>query len=241
MVNAPAKDIFPPSSRRVGAVETAAPLRRLAAALTLTAALAATLVAGGCASDLPGIAPSAGSSAAAGQARHQVEALTVATARSMAGYVRDARFGGWASQGNGCDTREVVLKRDGTDVKTDADCHVTSGKWRSLYDDKVVTDAESVDIDHMVPLADAWRSGADSWTDAKRAEFANDLARPQLLAVTAATNRAKGDQDPSLWKPPLHSYYCTYAARWITVKTYWQLTVTSAEKDALVDMLATCA
>ncbi len=228
----------PAAVQHSGYVQTAVPLRRLAAALTFTAALCATLVAAGCA---PGTTPSAGTSASTGasQARSQLDGLTVATAHSMAGYSRD-RFPHWSAQGGGCDTREFVLKRDGRDVKTDANCHVTSGTWVSLYDDRTVTDAATLDVDHMVPLADAWRSGADGWTDATREQFANDLDRPQLLAVTASANRAKGDQDPSTWKPPSHAYWCTYAERWIAVKAYWKLAATTAEKTALVEMLATC-
>jgi len=87
---------------------------------------------------------------------------------------------------------------------------------------------------------DAWRSGASKWTDEQRTQFANDLARPQLLAVSLSQNRSKGDQDPSQWKPPNYAYWCTYAERWIAVKVYWKLTVTQAEKIALGDMLGTC-
>ena len=71
-------------------------------------------------------------------------------------------------------------------------------------------------------------------------QFANDLADPQLLAVSASANRAKGDQDPSQWKPANHAYWCTYARSWIAVKAHWQLTITQAEKTALIDMLGTC-
>ena len=72
----------------------------------------------------------------------------------------------------------------------------------------------------MVPLANAWRSGAGKWTEEQRTEFANDLTRPQLMAVSAASNRSKGDQDPSQWKPPQKDYWCEYAQRWIAVKSF---------------------
>jgi hypothetical protein len=181
----------------------------------------------------------AGSTADPVQARQQLDGLAVAPPLSMAGYSRD-RFPHWIDQGNGCDTREVVLKRDGRDVRTNQSCHVTSGQWVSPYDGKAVTNANSLDIDHLVPLADAWRTGAKNWTDDKRSQFANDLTDPQLIAVSATTNRAKGDQDPSQWKPPNHGYWCTYAENWVAVKRHWQLTVTEAEKTALKDMLGTC-
>ncbi len=183
-----------------------------------------------------------GSTAAAGStatAQQQLAALTVAAWGSMAHYSRD-RFPHWISQGAGCDTRDKVLQRDGQGVKTGAECSITAGHWVSPYDGKATTDPHTLDIDHLVPLADAWRTGAASWTDAKREQFANDLTRPQLIAVTAGSNRSKGDQDPSQWKPPNRGYWCRYAQSWVAVKAYWQLTVTPAEKSALADMLGTC-
>ncbi|NUT33392.1 MAG: HNH endonuclease [Hamadaea sp.] len=157
----------------------------------------------------------------------------------MTGYSRE-RFPHWRKTGANCDVRDTVLQRDGKNVKLDG-CNVTGGTWESWYDDAVLTDPLKVDIDHMVPLAAAWRSGADKWTDEKRSDFANDLDRPQLFAVSASSNRSKGDQDPSLWKPPSKDAWCTYAQDWITVKAYWKLTVTAKERDALADMLTTCA
>ena len=125
-------------------------------------------------------------------------------------------------------------------VQATKTCKITKGSWYSAYDGKTYTDPDLIDIDHMVPLADAWRSGADTWTDDQRTEFANDLTRPQLLAVSRATNRSKGDQDPSQWKPANRDYWCEYASRWIAVKSYWKLTVTSSEKSSLREMLGRC-
>jgi hypothetical protein len=205
--------------------------RLLAAVL----ALAATLSTAACVQGSSGKTPATGPS----RAQHELDGLTVAAPQSMAGYSRD-RFPHWSQQGNGCDTREYVLKRDGKSVQTSQACKATSGQWLSLYDNKTADEANTLDIDHMVPLANAWRSGANSWTDDKRSQFANDITRPQLFAVSAGVNRAKGDQDPSQWKPPYRGYWCEYAQNWVTVKRYWQLTVTEAEKKALVDMLGTC-
>ena len=169
----------------------------------------------------------------------QLNSLTVGGWASMSGYSRD-RFHTWESQGNGCDTRDVVLQRDGQGVVTGSNCTITAGTWFSVYDGKSVTDPQDIDIDHMVPLANAWRTGAATWTDQQRAAFANDLDRPQLIAVTMSSNRSKGDQDPSEWKPPRGDYWCTYAQSWITVKAYWKLSVTAAEKNALAGMLGSC-
>lgn len=174
------------------------------------------------------------------EARTRLASLKVAPVGTMAGYSRD-RFTHWAQQGDKCDTREVVLERDGTGVKRDAECRAVSGTWRSLYDGVAVTDAATMDIDHMVPLAEGWRSGAAGWDSARRKAFANDLTHPQLLAVTAASNRSKGDQSPDLWQPPDRSSWCPYGRAWTTVKSAYGLTVTAPEKKMLTTMLDTCA
>ncbi|MFF9220783.1 HNH endonuclease family protein [Streptomyces viridosporus] len=173
------------------------------------------------------------------QARKELAGLRVAAQGSMAGYSR-ARFPHWAEQGESCNTRETVLERDGTNVRRDEECRAVSGRWVSVYDDETFTDASDLDIDHTVPLANAWRSGAGSWTQERRRAFANDLARPQLLAVSAASNRSKGDQGPEAWQPPAKTYWCTYARSWTTVKAAYDLTVTEAERDMLTGMLDTC-
>lgn len=168
--------------------------------------------------------------------------LTVAPLGSMSGYSRDL-FPHWISQpsyGTGCNTREVVLKRDGSGVKVGSDCYPTSGSWYSVYDQTTTTDPAKVQIDHIVPLGNAWASGASKWTTAKRQNFANDLTDSQLIAVSASSNESKGDRDPSQWKPPSQSEWCFYARDWIQVKTTWSLSITSAEKSALSSMLDTC-
>ena len=156
----------------------------------------------------------------------------------MRGYSRD-RFPHWRVTGDNCNVRDAVLKRDGSKVKFSG-CNVVAGTWKSIYDGRILDSPTKVDIDHVVPLANAWRSGASRWTDEKRADFANDLKRPQLVAVSRTSNRAKGDQDPSTWKPGPAGSRCEYAEDWIAVKSYWRLSVTTAEKAALTDMLARC-
>ncbi|MFS8098289.1 HNH endonuclease family protein [Lentzea alba] len=172
-------------------------------------------------------------------AKSELASLTVASEGSMTGYSRD-KFPHWITQSGTCNTREVVLKRDGTNVVTDSSCAATSGRWFSPYDGATWTAASDVDIDHIVPLAEAWRSGASSWTTSRRQSFANDLSGPQLIAVTDNVNQAKGDQDPASWKPPLSSYNCTYAKMWVRTKKNWGLTLQSSEKTALTGMLNSC-
>ncbi|MER6709945.1 MULTISPECIES: HNH endonuclease family protein [unclassified Streptomyces] len=171
-------------------------------------------------------------------ARSYLATLTVAT-EDRTGYDRDL-FPHWITQSGACNTREVVLKRDGTNVVQDSSCAATSGSWYSPYDGATWSAASDVDIDHLVPLAEAWDSGADSWTTSRRQSFANDLTRPQLIAVTDNVNQAKGDQDPATWMPSRTAYRCTYVRAWVQVKYYYDLSVDPAEKSALTNYLASC-
>ncbi|KAJ2974209.1 hypothetical protein NQ176_g6177 [Zarea fungicola] len=172
-------------------------------------------------------------------AKSELDGLRVAPSGSSDGYSR-TEFPHWINIEGKCNTREYVLKRDGDNVTTNSACKVQSGTWKSPYDGATWTEATDLDIDHMVPLKNAWISGASSWTKAQRQDFANDIKRPQLWAVTNKANRAKGDRSPDLWKPPLRTFYCTYAKSWVQVKSYHKLSVTSAEKSALGSMLDTC-
>jgi hypothetical protein len=201
--------------------------------------LAATLTLSGC-TGLVTASPSTSTSADPTSARQQLAALAVGGTQSMSGYSR-TRFPHWIDQGGGCNTRDLVLKRQGQGVTATSTCKITHGSWLSPYENQTYTDPQKLDVDHVVPLANAWRSGANLWTDARRQDFANDLTRPQLRAVSLTQNRAKGDQDPSQWKPPNHTFWCEYAEDWVAVKHFWALTVTAAEKTALIDMLGTCS
>ncbi|MFJ7627100.1 HNH endonuclease family protein [Streptomyces sp. NPDC097595] len=175
----------------------------------------------------------------ASTARTYLSELTVKAEGSSSGYSRD-KFPHWITQSGACDTREVVLKRDGTNVSQNSSCTATSGSWYSEYDGATWTAASDLDIDHMVPLAEAWRSGASSWTNTQRQAYANDLTRPQLIAVTDSVNQSKGDKDPASWMPPRAAYKCTYVRAWIHVKHYYNLSVDSAEKTALQSALSGC-
>ncbi|WP_320781981.1 HNH endonuclease family protein [Streptomyces sp. CRN 30] len=174
----------------------------------------------------------------AATARTYLASLTVAT-ENRTGYNRDL-FPHWITVSGTCNTRETVLKRDGSNVVTDSACASTSGSWYSPYDGATWTAASDVDIDHVVPLAEAWDSGASSWTTSRRQSFANDLTRPQLIAVTDNVNQSKGDKDPAEWMPSRTAYRCTYVRAWVQVKHYYGLSVDSAEKSALTNYLSAC-
>ncbi|WP_327716832.1 HNH endonuclease family protein [Streptomyces sp. NBC_00490] len=174
----------------------------------------------------------------AATARTYLASLTVAT-ENRTGYNRDL-FPTWITISGTCNTREYILKRDGSNVVTNSACTATSGSWYSPYDGATWTAASDLDIDHLVPLAEAWDSGASAWTTAQRQGFANDVTRPQLIAVTDNVNQAKSDQDPATWMPSVTSYRCTYVRAWVQVKYYYDLSVDSAEKSALTGYLANC-
>jgi 5-methylcytosine-specific restriction endonuclease McrA len=207
--------------------------RSITAAVTALAATAAFTLSAGPATASPPTPPSASTAAT------ELAGLTVKTEGSTTGYSRD-KFPHWITQSGTCDTREEVLKRDGTGVTVDTSCQPTSGSWYSVYDKTTFTDSSDVDIDHIVPLAEAWKSGASGWTQAKRQEFANNLTISQLIAVSASSNRSKGDRDPSEWQPTNTAVHCIYARYWIWVKYTYKLSLQSAEKTALQQMLATC-
>ena len=139
-----------------------------------------------------------------------------------------------------CTTRQVVLKHQGEDVQTGDDCQPISGTWTSTYDNETFTDPGEVDIDHLVALGEAWRSGAHAWTTQERQQFANDLDSPQLWAVSASSNRSKGDADPADWMPPNQDVHCEYVTAWIEVKHTWDLTVDPDEEQALHQTLQKC-
>jgi hypothetical protein len=157
------------------------------------------------------------------------------------GYVRTL-FEHWVDlDGNGCDTRAEVLARDSsTPVQRDSfRCHVIAGDWLSPYDGLVTDDPATIDIDHVVPLKEAWESGAWEWTPTARKLYANDLTDDRTLrAVSATSNRAKGDQDPAEWLPPLSAYRCRYLADWVAIKARWGLSVDSKEKSAIAAFTA---
>lgn len=154
------------------------------------------------------------------------------------GYDRD-KFNHWISvSGRGCDTREVVLFRH--NIERPRRCGDERGRWFSVYDGKTVRNASRLDVDHMVPLAEAWDSGARRWSARQREAFANDLFKFSLVAVTLSSNRSKGDRDPVDWLPPRRAFVCTYLARWTAVKYRWQLTVDDREKQAILERFETC-
>ena len=159
-----------------------------------------------------------------------------------AGYVR-SKFRHWIDvDKDSCDTRnEVLISESKEAVKLGSKCTLKSGTWTSKYDNVQVSNAKDLDVDHMVPLKEAWQSGAFNWNEATRTAFANDLDfAGSLIAVTAKSNRSKGDKDPNRWLPTQKSYRCEYISNWIAVKYRWSLSMDTSEKNFLVSEVKNC-
>ena len=183
---------------------------------------------------------------AAGTALRALAALPQHPAAATAGYSR-AQFGqAWADvDRNGCDTRNDMLSRDlssriyrsGTH-----DCVVIAGTLADPYTGRTLTfrkaTAGAVQIDHVVAIGQAWRTGAAQLSAAQRLQLANDPL--ELLAVDGPTNESKGDKDASAWLPPNNAYRCPYAARQVAVKAKYRLWTTPAEHAALQRVLSGC-
>jgi len=158
------------------------------------------------------------------------------------GYERDS-FEHWVDEDDdGCETRAEVLLEEATAKPQQGErCTLTGGVWLSYYDGAEVSDARKLDIDHMVPLAEAWDSGAYNWSSERREAYANDLgAEKSLVAVTAKTNRSKSDKDPALWLPPADAVHCAYGADWSGTKLRWGLSADEKERAALLKLAEAC-
>ena len=174
-----------------------------------------------------------------GNTKTALASLTIAD-ESRAGYDRDL-FKHWIDvDGDRCNARyEVLIAEAVKRPRIGNGCSLSGGRWVSAYDGVQTTQTNALDIDHVVPLAEAWDSGANTWSATTRQAFANDLDDPRsLIAVTARSNRQKSDQDPAEWLPTRGR--CTYVVNWIAVKVRWQLSVDPIEHAALSALIDEC-
>lgn len=164
-------------------------------------------------------------------------------AEDRTGYSRE-KFQHWTDEDqDGCDTRDDVLLEEAVSPPTvDARCTtMVGGAWHSYYDKKDHTGTRGLGIDHTVPLAEAWDSGASRWSEEERRGFANDREDPRVLnAVSATEIRLKADRDPAQWEPTDDSADCRYIAEWVVVKSRYRLSVDKAEAAALDNMAVEC-
>lgn len=218
-------------------------------------AVAAVLALSGCTVAVPG-APVAGHAVAGPVdrlvgdgmeqllARDALAELAVKGRAPKTGYDRD-EFPHWSdADGDGCDTRAEILRRDavpGTAVTDRGGC-VVGAEVDDPYTGTRIYEApgsgSEVDIEHVVALSDAWQKGAGQWSKQRRETFANDPLN--LMAVDDGQNAAHGDGDAATWLPPRREYWCDYVARQIAVKHHYELWVTTAERDAMERVLERC-
>ena len=173
--------------------------------------------------------------------RTAVASLTVAT-EVRTGYNRDL-FPHWIdADSDGCNTRyEVLIAEATTRPSVGSGCALSGGRWYSYYNNTYYTLPSDLDIDHVVALAEAWDSGARSWTTSRRQSFANDLGDSRsLVAVKDTVNQSKSDNDPAQWMPSYTAARCRFIQEWVVVKKRWGLTVDSAEKSALTSYANGC-
>lgn len=154
-------------------------------------------------------------------------------------YQRELFGPDWADPDkNGCNGREDALGGWAGIDRARGAC-ASSGSFRDPYTGRWLTVPMGIDVDHVVPLKEAWRAGADRWSAGKRLAFANDPGH--LIPVSIAANRSKGDKTPDRWMPTDPTYWCEYARVYIAAKSAYSLTVTAPEAHALGVGLDTCA
>jgi hypothetical protein len=183
-----------------------------------------------------------------GAALAALDTLEVKGPAAATGYARENFGSAWTDvDGNGCDTRNDILARDLTDLTystRDKACEVRTGTFDDPYTGETIDfkrgnkTSSAVQIDHLIPLKDAWIKGAQSWDEETRVRFANDPLN--LLASDGSANQSKGARDASAWLPPNHAFRCTYVARQIAVKVDYDLWVTPSERDAMARVLDAC-
>lgn len=151
-------------------------------------------------------------------------------------------FGNWLdSDMDGCNTRNEVLLSEAINApRISNKCVLSGGKWLSPYDGKYHDRATSLAVDHLVPLAEAWRSGASSWSSEQRQAFANDLDDPRVLnAITSSLNSVKKDKDLKSWLPEKGK--CEYIQAWVAIKARYSLTADEGEMAVIKKYLKSCS
>lgn len=148
-----------------------------------------------------------------------------------------SEFGRWADDDSDCrNTRHELLAGQSTGQVTWSDdgCRVVRGRWLGVYTGETYSEAGDLHIDHVVPLAYAWRHGADKWSERRREQFANDPVN--LLAVEAGANMSKSDRGPLEWMPPDQGYHCQYILRFSRVIRSYDLALNAGEADGLAEL-----
>jgi hypothetical protein len=154
-------------------------------------------------------------------------------------YDRQKHFGGWINRSgdNSClDTRGLVLVRDSVkQTQVSSTCKVESGQWHDPYTDTDVKSAAAIQIDHLVPLKNAYMTGAYDWDFNKRCLYANYLGDQfHLLSVSGHENMSKSDRAPDEYMPPNKKIACSYLKIWLETKLIWNLRLTPNEVTGIL-------
>jgi hypothetical protein len=156
-------------------------------------------------------------------------------------YVRDDWDEGRDEDGDCLRTRHEVLADESLVPATIEDCHVLAGEWVDPLTGQDVTDPDQLQVDHLVALADAHRSGGWRWDTETKGDYANSLTDPDLLnAVLGAENERKADAGPEAYRPPNRESWCWYGFAYARVKATWSLTVTPEQADGLRQLAQEC-
>lgn len=171
--------------------------------------------------------------------------LEVKAQESGEDYDRGEFLSSWGKWVTGCNVRQKILNRDVKKITHASNgCTVTSGELDDPYSGEVIelrnksAVTHKVQIDHVVALSNAWRTGAQHLSEKERNQLANDDL--ELIAVSSQTNQDKSDGDASEWLPENTAFHCEYIARQIAVKIKYHLWVTASERNAMVGVLKTC-
>jgi hypothetical protein len=161
--------------------------------------------------------------------------LLVSCLYSQECYTR-THFKHWQDFDSDCqNTRAEVLIEEnlnhyGELTYTSDKCKVVSGVWYNIYSGNYLFNAKDADVDHFVPLKDAWISGADKWSKEKREFYANYMGdKNHLIIVSSKDNRSKGDRSPDKWLPNNKGYHILYCKIWTDIKVKWGLTMSEEE------------
>lgn len=159
-------------------------------------------------------------------------------------YVRQKHFGVWIDFPNDhtcLTTRGLVLERESKtpiQVYPKDPCFVAQGSWFDPYTDHFYSKATEVEIDHVVPLKNAYISGAFRWPWKIRCAYFNFLGnRTHLIPIESSVNRDKSDKSIEQWLPPNQKYYCQYVSNWLRNKAIWNLMMSENEVRAIIQIV----
>jgi hypothetical protein len=177
--------------------------------------------------------------------RESIDRSEHSLAQSVDRYNRLKHFGGWIrpDQSDCRNTRAVVMVRDADrrtaiEYRNGRECVVNKGKWNDPFTGSSFRLASALDIDHIVPLKQAYVSGAHAWDPPKRCHYANYLeADYHLMTVSGSENKRKSDRSPEQYMPPNERFHCRYLSIWVRIKAIWELSASPEEHQTIESII----